>query len=164
VSDESAQGFLGRVFGETSLGGQLLEVFALLGYGLEDCLLAKGWIGRLHPDALEVGRAILKEIGRINHRLQVIQADGGKSSEGWQSSNRVATGERKLALRGLMLAKIRNVSQKENMNGKASFLCRLELQLRYRLPATLSHPRAVTFTEDQDVVVAGSHIPLAGLH
>jgi hypothetical protein len=64
VSDESAQGFLGRVFGETSLGGQLLEVFAFLGYGLEDCLLAKGWIGRLHPDALEVGRAILKEIGR----------------------------------------------------------------------------------------------------
>jgi hypothetical protein len=64
VSDESAQGFLGRVFGETSLGGQLLEVFALLRYGLEDCLLAKGWIGRLHPDALEVGRAILKEIGR----------------------------------------------------------------------------------------------------
>jgi hypothetical protein len=50
------------------------------------------------------------------------------------------------------------------MNGKASFLCRLELQLRYRLPATLRHPRAVTFTEDQDVVVAGLHIPLAGLH
>jgi hypothetical protein len=42
VSDESAQGFLGRVFGKSDVAGQTLKIIALLRQDLEDRLLTEG--------------------------------------------------------------------------------------------------------------------------
>ena len=42
MSDESAQGFLGHVFGKSIVAGQTLKIIALLRQGLEDRLLTEG--------------------------------------------------------------------------------------------------------------------------
>ena len=62
------------------------------------------------------------------------------------------------------ITSIRDEAKKESTNGKARFHGRLKFQLRYRLAPILGSPRAVTLSKNQDVVVTGAHIPLAGFH
>ena len=62
------------------------------------------------------------------------------------------------------IASIRDKSQIEGMERTASLHGCLELQLRNRPAPMLGPPGSVSLSKNQDVVVAGSHIPLAGLH